>query len=107
MNKTIKDHFLDHYRQREPSAFIQFDAFDDLPANELVHPDEEGHSLFCGPTYELMRGATLRILIKPGTSEKTITNLLDKIRFQISEMSEINQWKPTIDFNEPRPSLQP
>lgn len=72
---------LNHYAQREPTHFAQIDGFyvgiecDD----DDMRPDDDGDCIMGGATYELMRGAEVRVLVKYGTSATQAIRLLKKI----------------------------
>ena len=55
---------------------------DQLPAGVI-----DGGGLFCGRTYELMYGATVRILIPAGTCKEDAVRLLKKLTAWIERSS--------------------
>ncbi len=79
--EEIKDMLLEHYATKSPSYFLQYDAI----ARKRVHPysrdelDEDGELVNARPTYELMNGADVRVLIREGTDKRTAVRLLWKI----------------------------
>jgi hypothetical protein len=76
-----KAELLDHYATREPTRFLQFDAFANVGPDTIVRPDQDGDSLFRTETFELMTGLpAVRVLITPGTSKEKALQLLDKIK---------------------------
>jgi hypothetical protein len=74
-----KEQLLAHYKERNPTQFIQFDGFDDLQPDDVMTVDEDGHSFFSRKTWELMHGSTVRLLVKPAASKETVLSLLHKI----------------------------
>jgi hypothetical protein len=56
---------LAKYAEREPKRFVQLDAHfsPDGPDDSLMAPDEEGDALTASETFELMHGASVRVLI--------------------------------------------
>ncbi len=80
--ETQKQELLAHYAAREPKEFYQFDGFN-YPTGMMGyrgdHEDADGDELYCGRTYELMHGATVRILITPNTSKEDAVRLLKKL----------------------------
>lgn len=90
--ERFKEELLEHYKQKEPNLFVQYDGFDftDSGGDDFMKPDEDGHCLFSTMTYELMSGAAnVRVLITPQTPKETILKLLDKIKLGIkSDLSK-------------------
>jgi hypothetical protein len=80
VRKRTKEELLGRYSRRDPRPFVQFDAFDDVQGDTEMPTDENGYSLSAIETFELMRGSTVRVLIKPGTTPETALALLDKIK---------------------------
>jgi hypothetical protein len=80
LSKPKKDKLL-HYAGREAVNFFQFDAFTGVePGDGIVRPDDDGDCLFSGVTTELMTGGvSVRVLIVPGTTQKTAARALKKI----------------------------
>lgn len=79
MDKSTKQALLDKYSRREPSKFRQFDAWNDWHGDML---DGDGDGIVVtgpSPTYELMKGSVVRVLIKPGTPKEVAANLLLRI----------------------------
>lgn len=80
--RTQKQDLLDHYATREPKEFYQFDGFNYITGvmgYRDDYEDDDGDELYCGGTYELMHGATVRILITAGTSKEDAVRLLKKL----------------------------
>ena len=79
----LKQKLLDHYAERDPHSFVQYDAFIDVegdPKYSMMYPDDEGDCVLSGVTQELMTGAyAVRVLITPGTSPEKARDLLHKI----------------------------
>jgi hypothetical protein len=70
--KMKKDELLAHYAKRKPKAFHQFDGFcGEKYFDDVIHPDADGHALMCGVTWELMCGASVRVLIPVGETSAT------------------------------------
>jgi hypothetical protein len=72
-----KTQLLQHYAEREPKAFIQFDGFD-APGDCWSDP-KTGLGLFKKGTSELMNGADVRILIDPQTHRKKVLQILHEL----------------------------
>lgn len=77
----VKREKLLHYADRDAENFFQFDAFTGVePGDGIVRPDDDGDCLFSGVTTELMTGCvSVRVLIVPGTTQKTAARALKKI----------------------------
>jgi hypothetical protein len=60
-----KAKLLEHYGQREPKLFYQYDGFIMDPNSHdcVMHPDEDGDCIMGPMTWELMAGADVRVLI--------------------------------------------
>ncbi len=81
MKRPTKDQLLQHYARRQPQRFTQLDGFTGVTFDDVMHPDEEGHALMCGETYELMGGIyAVRLLVTAGTQKHDVLALLDKMR---------------------------
>jgi len=79
--EQLKQDLLEHYATKEPHAFYQYDGFaNERDSGSPVEADTDGDALCGGTTHELMNGATVRVLVAPGTSEKDALRLLKKIR---------------------------
>lgn len=64
--KTTQD-LLNHYAEREPRDFVQYDAWYEPEGGDYVMvPDAEGDILMLGLTTELMQGAHVRVLVNAG-----------------------------------------
>jgi hypothetical protein len=76
-----KAKLLKKYSEREPTPFYQFDGFYDCPEGDCVmDPDLDGHCLFGGETWELMRGTGgVRVLVNSGANGREVVSLLQKI----------------------------
>jgi hypothetical protein len=79
--KRTKGELLEHYAEREPTAFYQFDGWHlgVGHGDDVMHPDEEGDCLASGTTYELMHGADVRVLVKRGMAPEIAAQLLEKL----------------------------
>lgn len=84
---TGQDALLRHYCKKHPRPFIQLDVFDSLPRDDTT--DVDGDSLFYSATTELMVGAAVRQLIRPGTS-------IDTYERAIKKASELVNMHPEI-----------
>ncbi len=79
--EEIKDTLLEHYATKPPSLFLQYDGI----ARPRVYPysgdelDEDRELVNAKPTYELMNGADVRVLIREGVDKRTAVRLLGKI----------------------------
>ncbi len=59
---------LAHYAQREPKHFVQLDCrYMPDDGDDVMHMDENGDCATVSNTVELMRGATVRVLIPHDT----------------------------------------
>ncbi len=84
MNRTeqeIKDILLDHYASKTPTLFLQYDgiARPRVRRSESGQLDEDNELVNAKPTYELMSGADVRVLIREGIDKRTAIRLLVKI----------------------------
>ena len=72
---------LDHYTNRKPKFFHQFDGFlrQEGGYQCLGTPDDDGDMLMAGATHELMDGADVRVLIPITTTHYAAERLLQKI----------------------------
>jgi hypothetical protein len=96
MKRPTKDELLDKYsRYSEPKAFIQFDGFD-WPEDSMSDP-ETGLALFHGETYELMRGAHVRILIDPSADRDIVRSILRKLADWIERDDDALVWGMCYD----------
>ena len=77
MTKT-KQEILEHYAEREPKSFVQFDGWygDKWKGDPIVATDDDGRSMVRGCTTELMYGADVRLLVAPDSDPKEIVALL-------------------------------
>ena len=98
---TRKKELLDHYAARQPRRFMQFDGVCVDPADRdgVVVPDEDGHSLLGGATWELMHGADVRVLVP---NDGTVTpadaaRLLRKIAEWIEHRDGLGLTEPLAD----------
>jgi len=65
--RQTKKRLLDKYATKQPTEFTQYDAFVNLPGDDVMHPDADGDALCSIDTVELMSGiADLRVLIPKG-----------------------------------------
>jgi hypothetical protein len=75
-----KRRLLEHYAEREPKRFRQFDVFTDALADCVMEPDEDGDCIFGGATYELMNGCwDVRCLINPKLNKADAVRSLRKV----------------------------
>ena len=107
----IKGNLLEHYATRTPQSFVQFDGHVvgvDC-ADGVMRPDGDGDCLTAGVTYELMRGASVRVLIHPNTTRNEALRLLKKLRgwikkgerFEEMRATALAQDQPTEDVERP------
>jgi hypothetical protein len=84
---TLKNELLEHYGNREPRPFVQVDCFDvGLDSIDCVmRPDEDGHCVMGGTPYELMHGASVRVLIGNETDQQTAVAMLRKMAESIEK----------------------
>ncbi len=78
--RQAKKELLEHYEERNPKLFHQYDGHDVGGGDDVMHPDEDGHCIMSSDTYELMYAADVRVLISPGTTRETTVTLLNKIK---------------------------
>jgi hypothetical protein len=76
---TRRSQLLAHYADKDPRMFVQFDAFDPPTCPFDGFADEDGQEFFVRVTHELMHGATVRVLVPPGTDPSVARQLLVKI----------------------------
>lgn len=88
--RTSKQELLEHYSQKEPVEFIQFDAFGNPECfDSIIAPDEDGISLFAGESFDLMSGIwDVRVLITRERIDKQKT---------IRMLKKIIDWIETAD----------
>lgn len=77
--KIIKEFLLSQYRQKELTAFLQFDVFKGYCDD--VHPvGEDGYAILSAATFQLMSSdSSIRVLIRPGTSKENLIEGLKKL----------------------------
>jgi hypothetical protein len=80
-DRWSKASLLAKYAEREPKQFVQMDAhyLPDGPSGALTEPDAEGDALTACETYELMRGAPVRVLIEPDCEPALAVRRLRKL----------------------------
>ena len=80
MGSPPKKELIEKYQSKEPKLFVQVDAFK-TAGNEdnLMHPDEDGFWFQARPSYELMDGADITVLINPKTDRKDAVLMLEKM----------------------------
>ena len=83
INGPTQEELLTKYRRKQPTPFVQFDAFVGIPNDEedcIMHYDSDGHCMFGGMIrHELMHGANVRVLVRPSTSARDVVAMLEKI----------------------------
>ncbi len=100
---------LSDYAKREPKDFAQIDAFDlsSLPEHlrnvvldKAVHdyPDGTGRAITWGGTTELMRGATVRVLIPLDVSRETVLQLLADIQATVAKLPPGMLMEKTVEY---------
>ena len=76
--KTKKE-LLEHYSEKKPTEFIQFDFFADQE-DSFLGSDEEGFSICRSETTELMNGYyKVRVLVKPDLEGELVIKGLEKL----------------------------
>lgn len=86
MDPRTKQELLDHYSDKEPHLFWQWDGFNEQWGDNVTGHDEDGHQVFGSETYELMSGfPAVRVLVEPGTSKEDALALLSKITGRVKE----------------------
>ena len=82
MMDEIKRDLIRDYGEREPKHFRQIDGFH-MPGggDSVMRPDDDGHCIMGGDTWELMRGASVRVLVPSGenTPPADVAGMLRKI----------------------------
>jgi len=80
MNTKLFGEKLAHYALKEPKHFLQLDGHH-VPGglDDGMGVDEDGDTVTAQGTVELMRGATVRILISEGTNPKVAVRQLKKL----------------------------
>jgi hypothetical protein len=73
-----KDSLLAKYAEREPKRFVQLDAHF-APGDEVLGADDDGDALTGGGTFELMHGASVRVLIEPDCDSAIAVRRLRKL----------------------------
>ena len=97
---------LDHYAQCEPMEFAQFDGWDigaDDPGDEIMRPDQDGHVLCSGQTWELRRSPEdlrVRVLIPIDTDPKAALSLMRKLTDAMESIAESGTPNFRPDSNE-------
>lgn len=92
MIEKTKEKLLEHYQEREPVKFIQYDVFTE-EFDDIVIPDKDGYSLWAGRTQELMSGNyAIRVLLKPDTKKELIIKGLEKVIDWIRTQPEHLKW---------------
>lgn len=79
---TQKERLLDHYAGKSVNSFIQLDgnANTKSPEAHSGTSDVDGDDLYMSLTHELMDGANVRILIRPGIPLEVVLRLMGKIQ---------------------------
>jgi hypothetical protein len=100
MTKPSKGDLLEHYCQKEPVPFIQFDDITDSnPLDSFIEPDEDGDFLSVTDTWELMSGTpAVRVLIRPGLSKKMVSKALQKIAKWILKSDILEERKKMLNY---------
>lgn len=78
-----KKELLDHYEGKSINAFIQVDGNANVPCS-----DADGDVFFIKLTHELMCGADVRILIRPGTPMEVVFRIMGKIQSLLQQERE-------------------
>ena len=77
--KPTKGQLLAHYAERPVTRFQQYDGWKLDGWDDVIRPDEFGRGIMSTPTYELMRGSDVRVLVKPTCKREDVIALLNKI----------------------------
>jgi hypothetical protein len=95
VTRKTKDEILQHYATKEPKRFVEYDAFDWPDSSDFfghyIWPTvsdpgpEAGPCLASRVTWELMRGAQVRVLIDPEADRDTICRLLRRVLIDIED----------------------
>ncbi len=86
MRSPTKKELIEKYETREPKLFVQIDAFKMAGSEDnLMPPDEDGFWLQARPSYELMDGADISLLIDPRTDRKDVVSMLKKMAIKMEE----------------------
>lgn len=84
-----KGELLEHYSEKVPKEFLQFDIFTE-GWDSVIVPNEDGVSIFQTETTELMTGrATIRILIIPGAKKEVVVNGLKSVTMWIEKNPDL------------------
>jgi hypothetical protein len=85
-----KEELLTHYSRRDPTKFVQVDAWVNPRAGNVIRLDKDGDWIcWQDSTFELMLGASfipsggVRVLIPPHTQPKDAVRVLGKIERMI------------------------
>ncbi|MHC4663544.1 MAG: hypothetical protein ACYS8W_17940 [Planctomycetota bacterium] len=83
MKKYTKEELLNHYSQKEPNPFFQFDAYYGQMHGDYP-PDKDNDFFMEEVTVELMGGIPhVRVLVTPKTSPEVAARQLEKIAARI------------------------
>jgi hypothetical protein len=90
----IKGELLEHYANKNPRSFVQFDVFVGMPPDGSGNPvgeppDKDGDDMFWGLTTELMGGSDVRVLVPLDTSKDDVLRALRKIGDCVSNSPEV------------------
>ncbi len=109
MKKPTKGDLLEHYAEKKPYPFVQFDFFSNVAKwDSVMHPDRDGDCVFKGPTYELMSGnSAVRILIRPDVSRKDALRGLSKIAGWIRKTKVLNEALKDFEHDSEREEDRP
>lgn len=89
-NKPDKHVLLARYLVKPVTKFKQYDCFIRSNSDDKFRPDKDGDCLFSGNTHELMRGASVRVLIRPDEREQDVIRALLKITEVIRQSGGFN-----------------
>jgi hypothetical protein len=86
MKKPTKRELLEKYQTREPTLFVQIDAFKTAAdGDNLMQPDGDGFWLQARHTFELMDSVDVRVLISPKADRKDVRVVLKKLMDRIDQ----------------------
>ena len=77
-SSRLKEVLLKKYSHKEPKRFIQYDGFVLDGWDDVMKPDEQGHAVMALETFELMEGASIRLLVTPHTEKKDVRRIASK-----------------------------
>jgi hypothetical protein len=100
MDKALFGNTLAHYATREPKLFLQMDGhYMPRGGDDQMRPDGDGDAVTANGTFELMHGATVRVLI-PGDSDPIVAAR------QLKKLAKWLKSKPSLlDYAQARSTI--